>query len=492
MDKVKIVLEVLKKHHFWALVVVVLVVGILFYVSASADLKDQYGKRVQTLKTASNTVSNIIGQPDPANEKRIANWKTKREQQEKEVYEAWRKIYDEQKALFTWPTQLGQEFRKVVEEQLGPTEEIPKKYRFTYWNAIGKAVPGLLETVDYRRYVPIEPGEKREAASDETPAAPGQLPGRLPGTAQEDFKPVGTIDWKDDELKKIQDEFNWPTTPSSLWVRLRQENYWVYRALLAIISKTNGEAKTHSDAAIKSILVLRIGKAANDYFATNKSNIVPEIATTTGSGFESRGGSPGQMRNPAGLTVPGGRPGAGGDEPPETDDMLLDSRYVDRDMNPLTTEQTKNTPPFQEFNMMPMAMVLVIDQRRIPDLLVELANSTVPVEVTQVRVNPGNVRDTGSGIGGLGGGGLGGPSPPRPSGGRLEGPGAGGMRMPEGLGNYGPPGGGLGRDLGGGLPGAEESEASPYEATVEIRGIVYLYKPPTQAQTGTTDSGMPN
>ena len=73
-------------------------------------------------------------------------------------------------------------------------------------------------------------------------------------------------------------------------------------------------------------------------------------------------------------------------------------------------------PPFAEFNRMPVCLKLAVDQRRIPEILVSCANSSMPIDVKHVRVCPDNnipftmpVETTGSdasGMGGMGGMGM--------------------------------------------------------------------------------------
>lgn len=504
MDKIKIVLEILKKYHFWALVGLVAVLGLSIYMAAANDLSGQYSKRVAALKTASDQTDGVASKVDHPNEPKIANWKAKKDQQEQKVSEQWRKLYEQQEANNPWPKELGPKFLAKI-EKLGPTEEIPSDNCRTYWNEIEKALPGLLETVDYRREVPIEAGNGKDATPAGADVGLGGRLGALGGAGQGNTKPVGTIDWK--TYKAILDEFNWSSVPSSTRVRLAQENYWVYRALLTIISKTNGEAKTHADAAIKEIVSLQIGQAASSYILQNRPAIVAEGA---GMGMGGVPGSPsGSPESGMSAYGAGGPPGAAGASG-QGDDDLLRFRYVscvDGEMKPLSAEEAKTSPPsYPEFNMMPVVMLLMIDQRKIPDLLVQCANSTMTVEPVQVRINPGKWQASGSGLGGIGGsaapglGGAEGMGAMRPAGmGRSNemgemGPG-GAMRpsmggMEPGMGGYGSSGFGSGGGLG--QLGGESDESSPYEVPVEVRAVVYVYKPPAEPTSSLPADGLSN
>ena len=99
---------------------------------------------------------------------------------------------------------------------------------------------------------------------------------------------------------------------------------------------------------------------------------------------------------------------------------------------------------------MPVCMKLLMDQRKITKLLTECANSPLPVEVRQLRINPS------------GGGGSGAPASSGSS--------------------YG------GKDAAGAVGG----ERSTYDVPVEICGIIYMYNPPDSAKLGIeTAEGAP-
>ena len=67
---------------------------------------------------------------------------------------------------------------------------------------------------------------------------------------------------------------------------------------------------------------------------------------------------------------------------------LFANRYVDDKgaALPYDPEYPHAKHPIIEFKMMPIFMSFVMDQRRLPTLLVECANSSMPIEVRGVRV----------------------------------------------------------------------------------------------------------
>ena len=83
-------------------------------------------------------------------------------------------------------------------------------------------------------------------------------------------------------------------------------------------------------------------------------------------------------------------PGAGAESsgPGPAEQAILDARYVDNKGMPLpfSAQYPYYTKYCDEFKMLPVVMTLVMDQRRLPKLLTAFANSTMPIEVTRVRI----------------------------------------------------------------------------------------------------------
>ena len=80
-----------------------------------------------------------------------------------------------------------------------------------------------------------------------------------------------------------------------------------------------------------------------------------------------------------------GRGGMGGTASPEAAKaQAMAGRYVDVNGKPLTN--IDSTGPFRR---MPVYLSFLVDQRRIPEILVNCANSPMPIDVLWVTVNPG-------------------------------------------------------------------------------------------------------
>src|SRR5690606_3048815 len=125
-----------------------------------------------------------------------------------------------------------------------------------------------------------------------------------------------------------------------------------------------------------------------------------------------------------------------------------------------------------EFRRLPVRLVLQMDERWLPKVLVECANASLPIEVQRLRINAekSGVDKEGQAFE-LTGGATGG-----------MGMGRGDMGMPMGR----PPAMGMGRPMGREMGGmGMNSSLSAAEmanlATVEIQGVVYIYLPPDKS-----------
>lgn len=171
------------------------------------------------------------------------------------------------------------------------------------------------------------------------------------------------------------------------------------------------------------------------------------------------------MQGGGGFDEMGGSPGTGGAPEEQLNRQIMEFRYIDDKGKPLAYQPQYPFAlhPRSEFKMMPISMKLVIDQRRIPRLLVECANSNMPIEVRRIRMlktqgPAGSTTTGGGGFGGMGGGGM-----------------EGGM-----------PGGGMGahrpRPMGG--TDGQQSGSEQYNVPVEIHAIINIYNPPDKDKLG--------
>jgi len=330
MEQLKVVLAWLKKHHFWVLAGIIVAVVLTLWVTATADVADRCDERKGQIESRFDALESIQSDPSHPNDNVIKAYADATEITKGKVLEIWVKLYQEQKDKNQLPADLDQGFRIAFEAG----GEIPPSYREEYQNFISGYVSRLFyEELNVRR---PKGGDVSDQISKTTEL-------------------VGIVDWDAGSRQQIEQRFKWGDPPTTEMVREAQEDLWVYEALVRIIKNTNQGATRHDNAVVKRIDALEIGE-----------NVL------------SLGSSP---RN-VGLKLPGSR---------LVEHSTKPSRYVDEKGLPL---QRRNAPPyynhpFAEFKMMPIRLRVLIDQKQIPKLLVECANSKMPIEIRRVRMRPG-------------------------------------------------------------------------------------------------------
>jgi hypothetical protein len=499
MDQVLLVLRWLKKYHFWILVVVVLLVGAGLWAMAKGELAAQLTKRKGELESTRKSVLAVTTEPNPANQAVIDEIKKAHDGLKGNVFQAWNFLWKEQQAKNPWPPELGAEFLEMIKSK-GENEEIPFNDRTTYWYFIKDHLPSLDEIVDRRR-----PREERLTDPGIRPAAGNARTRevnteRLPaGTANAEL--VGKVFW--DDVESVRKGFELADCPSDKRIRLLQEDLWVYRALLTIIKNTNEGATSYNNAAVKAIERMEIGQAASGVFQevsgrrlTGGAGAAPGAGPGADpSGDESPGGGGGRLGGGFGgggfgggggkgaFGGGGGALGGGGgafggargagavaqDVPAEDREstQMLERRYVDQNGQPIAAGAAQ---PFAEFKMMPVHMSLIIHQKKIPKLLVECGNSSMPVEVQRIAIIP--FGQDPQAVGGAH------PAPPR-GGGDVE------ARMGARMGM----GAGMGGGDRGASVGAGDRQYGDNYARVDLLGIIYIFNPPDRDKLGTGTAG---
>jgi len=341
MDKVKVILALLMKHHFWVMGVVVILLSFIGWFLATSQLLADYRNEKSKIETKFEALQKIVRNDQQENDKWIEALEKETGELKVKVRKAWDQVYVEQKTnVLTWPKALGKDVAEL--ERLGPNDEIPLAIRRRYSNYIKTEFPRLLAIVEAKdehggkSTVSDNPKDRAELKEKViwSPANQATIYNRV-----EDMKPA----------------------PTSLQVRQAQEDLWVYQALLKIVAKLNEFAKGNYNAKVKEIQDLLIGVEAGKEF---------EEGMRPGRLFK--------LENPAaaaGTQQVAAGPGEAAPNPEA-------GRYVDEEGKPLTDPAA--APP--EFKRMPVYMRLVMDQREIGRLLVECANSPLPVEVRRLHV----------------------------------------------------------------------------------------------------------
>lgn len=509
MDYVRKVLLFLRKYHFWVLGAGVVVILGVFWTTASARLSEKFQQRKSDVERDFSDMHQVAGMPEPVNEVVYNMIQNIHEQLQKNVMRGWRHLYEEQRKNNPLPAVLGERFIKEW-NQRGPNEELPPEMREHYWNFIKNYFPELLKKADIRR--PKNPELLGRTGTGPAGLAEGILSSP---TGTQNIEYEGIVVWDEANYKQLLARFQWTRLPTTQQIRLAQEDLWVYETLLAIIKELNKDATSHYNAVVKRIFALDIGQSATKAFYEARDVLglrTLSLAGAAGAGGEMAPGAmpgleggmpaavppeavPGAMGPgmPPGVQEPGippemtpgmlEGPGMTGPAPAGTTttlERLYQFRYVDQNEQPVPLENGLPKHPFSEFKMMPIRMRLLMDQRKIPELLVLCANSKMPIEVRQVRLNPGWAAKVNYAAAKT--------APPAAMPGMGPGMEMPGPIAPGGEGVFGPPTPGqIGEGLSpaAGPLGSEIAYQGPYDVTVEVLGIIYIYEPPDEKKLGT-------
>ncbi len=417
MDQVKNILAVIKKYHFWILCGLAVLVGLGMTISAKSKLLKSYDEEKGKISGVQGQVQPIASSDNPPNQKWVDDDKTKTDAGRLEILHAWEKRYDEQaKAVYQWPADLFPDDPAFLKEFAAADDQTEKKLdrktlmelgdRYIYY--IPKVtLPRLAAIIDAEWTVTDEKDAARAAAA-----------------------PVDTashkVVWDPADQQTKVENYTWEQRPSRLDMQYAQEEMWVMEALFRAIQRANGDAKGSYDAAVRRLTEVLVG-----YNATGRSPLgegsgrivrtMPTAIPVTGSAPTGSGDAgttarqtfeavrPNRRDQTAGAgtsygprtlvprgadasaptgargadaSAPGGGEGAGGD----TYAWLKDGRYVDAKCQPLLGSELQNSKT-PEYKLMAFRLVLEVDEAQYPRIIEELANSVLPIEVREVRIN---------------------------------------------------------------------------------------------------------
>lgn len=457
MDKLKPIIDPIMKYHFWVLCGVLVLVVLVCWWMATSGLAGHFDTEASKIKNAFNSLNGI--QQGHPNQGVIDEAKKRDAELKQNVFQAWENLYREQDANNRFPTEdLGEDFERQF-KTLRPQEELARRYRERYQNFIKERLPKLKKIIDALHPIEPEPGATGQpnlggmAPGGEMGMMPGG--GMMPGNTEAEW--AGVVEWTDADYQKLESRFFWQQTPTTLAVVHAQEDLWVFEALLRVIKQTNEGATNQKNAKVKRIDSLDIGRDAVAVWKTAENALGLQSQGTGGPGsdpmMDGMGGDPGMGGGGFDEGGMGGRSEAGATFEEQLNQKVMNLRYIDDKGKPLPyqPQYPHANHPRSEFKMMPISMKLVMDQRYIPQLLVNCANSNMPIEVRRVRVL------------------------------KTQGPsGTTAAHMGGGM------GGGMGMPRHGAMGGAavQQADTTQFDVPVEIHAIINIYNPPDRDKLG--------
>lgn len=326
MDKLKPIID----HHFWILLVIVLILPIIGWFPAVGQFNAQRDEKISAIENAFTSVPKT---PQPNQSwsdgvNKIAAVIEEKSVQEK--YEMWRR----QEKMMTWPSRISRDLRPTT--YFG---DIPSKARVIYKNGYNIDVTELWKQVD--------PFDSKTGKG--TVLFPEAL---MPRAKFGDLPPTSTLVWE------------------------AQEDVWLLSSLLKSIRRANSDSAVLTDSLVRSIRSLRLVGGSGNYpdAPADSSPTSSDGSYDSEFGMEEytdlSGGEFGPDGEQSGSAMAG--PSSAGFNP--ADEFGKEQgRYVKFEEGTL-------------FKKRGFYMEAIIEHQRLPELLVHLSNGDWPVSITRVQM----------------------------------------------------------------------------------------------------------
>jgi hypothetical protein len=467
MEKVREFLKVAWIQRFWILSVVGTLAAVVCWMVASGKLQAEFTANKAQIDSKFADMQAIKSKDIHGNPGVNSREREEAKQIAKAVEDLWQNLFNAQREeVLKWPeAELGSDFvQEIDRKKFGAP--ISTRMRDRYLNYIKNRFDGLVEIINAKK-MPVDgtsfgamPMGREGMFTGEAGMDPSQMLGPDGLPLELDY----LVEWLDQGNLRQQLEF--AGVPSAMQIWVTQEDLWVYETLLRVIANTNKErgATRPDNTAIRIIQSLEVGAPAALAIAQESMILMPPDAALASGDMSAMGPEAGGM--------PMGRPEDGSMGAVDLDAALLASRYLDAEGKPI---QDASAGTGAEFRRLPVRLVLQMDERWLPKVLVECANAPLPIEVQRLRINAEKSGMDKEGqpfdlTGGAGSSGMGGSRE---------------MGMPMGRPSSMPMGRPMGREMGGMGGMGMNASLSPAEAaslaTVEIQGVVYIYLPPDKS-----------
>jgi len=517
MDKLKPLL----KYHFWIACTLVMLatvgVGVWSWMTLGEVINRQKtdivgaeskAKSVTSVKADVGTSAVVSVHP---NDETIQGMKQEIDLGKDELLAGWERLYTEQKDLLGWPgnvidPDVSRPFDNLRADQFvfdpnstkGEVQEQRRKQIKTFFPRL---MPELVKSVRAQW--------NEEEVTGEAPKTPSVV---ASAGAKDDMERLmfdqPIVEWS------VADQAKWyglltnfkgrngnqapDGTPTTVQVLYLKENLVLLNGVLEIIREANRDAMVPSQAAIREIGSIMIGKEAHE----------AEPLDAGGMDGGGAGGFAGEMDNRMRMMKDAMQNILGGGKTEKTqvsasDVERLDPahlRYVDKDFNPIPAAQYRSSTSANQLSgdswmsvvkIVPVRLRLRVDERRVADILEKCANAKLPLEVRQVTIIGGELPADAAGVEATGR--TGGPTNSRnPS---IAGSGES-ATIDENEGRGGPAAG-AGADGGlGGAGGGEKNFKSPefnshFLVPLEIYGVIKFYSKPSAEAIGKIPAATP-
>jgi hypothetical protein len=387
-DNIRPAVDIIVKHHFWMLAALVPLVVLPLAWLAAADLSQKIKTKQGAIDSKITSVRNVQGTAEHPNEGWAEVLAKDTAKVKRDTLAEWQRFYDEQAPIRVWPESLGQDFVERA-SKLQPGGRLPRPLLERYQEGVKNVVRALPKRMGADDLMPSMADEEGAAR----PAKPGAAGPRSRPPSQ------SSVQWSEGSQQRIYESFNWQKPPTTVQVQLAQEEIWMYELLCDIVKKMNERATAAFDSAIPFVEELAVGYPAAEEkpggagearivkFGGPAAEPLPDGSGQPGAGPLSRPSHP--RFGGSGGRAAGGSAAAADGAPASPDDIFRNWIYVGFDGRPLMAAEQTASLANRMIHFIPFRMRAVMDQRRLDDLLVTFAASAIPIDVRQVRVNPG-------------------------------------------------------------------------------------------------------
>lgn len=379
-----------KKYYFWPLILIALGLALFFWSSSIGALDNEFTSNESSFTQSKSSVDSIP--QNPPNEKMVKAVERKKNNLMKNVYNAWELLYNKQNENNQWPEIIIND-RPVDFTADRISGEGAEQYRYRIVEEFKKMLEPL--------HLVSERDKNGIAIDDEIgrvnmDSATAELANAVASTTNE---PSATtkkelVYWPEKDIDElIENHFSWQRIPTTLQIRVAQEDFWIFKNLINAIKSLNEGVDNRTNASLKEIRSLVITNDAIEKFQERQEKgFFDEKSFSKTSNAEGEDGFVEGSDTPEADSFAGGE---GGETLKKEFRELYDMRYVDQNGRGLSAEQYNassnasagiNTSKTRN---VPVYMSLVIKQNRLSDLMSLLANAEKPVDIKLVVINPG-------------------------------------------------------------------------------------------------------
>ena len=431
MTKFQIVLTYIKKYIFWVISGLCLIITLIVGTSVTGSKQADFKAKVAEIDNHFSDIQRLAGEDLP-NEMIVDQKKKDVANLKETIVDAWYQLYNPQVQYFEnlWPNFRNakgdvdaqaadylDELQKAWRSQtvFDQTDNMPSEVQDAYRQYVTQIQEFDFMT-RYKIYVPQAGVDGMEGAGMINGIVNNQVLETAGATGVE-LPSEGMCTWDDVNRQQMRRRFRILSrrigngkTISTRKVLLVQEDIWMYDILLGAISKMNEKSEGSHDAVVKRIFRIDI---ASDASTLNAS---ADDSQQRGSGRasirESRGGinekDENVVFNAEERVISVAEPQRTGNEelgegevPPEMTEEeegssgmadsefeeIFDCRYCDsygNFMSSLDLAAYLKTKP--EYIMMPVHVKILINQKKIPQFLLNCLNSEIPIYIHQISM----------------------------------------------------------------------------------------------------------